>query len=297
MSVLENTVDCSVVLPHFTVQLATHRLAEPGRLELCEPVHTISLQRRLSGIQNSGRFRVPGAVPLFGSIGRVMVVPAGVPLQIRASPGPTHTVRCRVHPERLAEIIGEPLQLEPERLHGCLDVDNLHVRDLLLRLGSELESPGFAHRALVESLGHALIIEVVRHLRATPQRHGPGKVGLTEPVFRRLLERLDDMAQPPGLTELAELCGLSVRHLTRAFRERTGTSIHRHLERQRLARATALLHGSAMPVADIARELGFASPAYFATAFRRATGHAPAAYRKAQAGRAPAMDCDALKLM
>ncbi|MEY4377951.1 MAG: Helix-turn-helix domain, partial [Pseudomonadota bacterium] len=35
--------------------------------------------------------------------------------------------------------------------------------------------------------------------------------------------------------------------------------------------------------ADIARELGFASPAYFATAFRRATGHAPAAFRKAQA--------------
>lgn len=282
MAVLENLVDRSVVLPHFSVQLATHHLAAPGQLELCEPIHTIALQRRLSVSANSGRFRVPGAVPVFGSIGRVMVVPAGIPLQIRAMPGPTQTVRCRVHPERLEQIIGQPLQLEPERLHGCLDVDNVHVRDLLLRLGNELESPGFAHRALVESLGHALIVEVVRHLRATPERRGPGKVGLTEPVFRRLLERLDDMTRPPDLPELATLCGLSVRHLTRAFRERTGTSIHRYLERQRVARATALLHGSTVPVADIARQLGFASPAYFATAFRRATGHAPAAYRRAQ---------------
>jgi AraC family transcriptional regulator len=90
-------------------------------------------------------------------------------------------------------------------------------------------------------------------------------------------ERLAQSGAPPSLTELAGLCGLSVRHLTRAFRTSRRRSIGDHIAECRIEQAKQLL-GSGVSVKAIACTLGFSSPAALSTAFRRATGERPRDY-------------------
>jgi len=276
---LDNHVEHGVAGPYFSVQLATHTAAAPGNLKLYERVHTIALQRRMHSTPSLGRFDVPGASPDFGAIGRVMLVPAETPLSIRGTAASTRTVRCCFRPQHLEAIIGAPVAIEPDRLHNCLNVQAPKIRDLLIRIGDDLEAPGFAPAARLESLGYELIIALTRHLRQLPRYRALAKGGLTDRVFKRLLDRISAESPPPTLTELAALAGLSVRHLTRAFAERTGQSVHFYVEQQRLLQAMQLLHNKELAISDISRRLGFRSPAYFATAFKRLVGQAPTDYR------------------
>lgn len=280
MGLLEHRVEHTRRLPHFSLQLVSHRLSGPGDLELCEPIHTIALQRRATNQAPSGRFRVPGARSAFGAIGRVMVVPAAMPLQIRSAAADSSTVRCCIRPSHLEALTGQGSLVDIDRLHGCLDVDSRLARRLLVEIGREIESPGFAHDALLESLGRALVLEVLRYLRQTPRVPPAARVGLRESAFRRLEERIREPGTAPDLPELARLADCSVRHLTRGFRERTGLTVHQFVEQQRCALARQWLRETDLPIAVIAERLGFGSPAYFSTAFRRLVGQSPREYRR-----------------
>ena len=280
MGLLENHVERTRRLPHFSLQLVNHRLSVPGDFELCEPIHTIALQRRATDQVPTGRFRVPGARNAFGAIGRVMVVPAATPLQIRSAAADSSTVRCCIRPSHLEVLTGQSSLVDTDRLHGCLDVDSRLARRLLVEIGREIESPGDAPDALLEFLGRALVLEVLRHLRQTPRVPPSPRVGLREAAFRRLEERIREPGPAPALPELARLADCSVRHLTRGFRERTGLSVHQYVEQQRCALARQWLRETDLPIAVIAERLGFTSAAYFSTAFRRLVGQSPRAYRR-----------------
>ncbi len=277
---LDNNIERTVRAPYFSIQLATHWSSAPGDLQLCERIHTIALQRQMHLTPSLGRFEVPGASPDFDAIGRVMLVPAETPLSIRAAASPTRTVRCCFRPQHLEALLGERVVIEPERLHRCLNLHIPRVRDLLVRIGDELEAPGFAHELQIEAVGYELISEVVRHIRQAPRYSAFARGGLSDHVFGRIMQRIVEDPCAPSLSELAKLAGLSVRHLTRAFAERTGSSVHAFVERRRFDRAAQLLRETDIPVAEISRQLGFRSPAYFATAFKRNAGAAPADYRK-----------------
>jgi|JI10StandDraft_1071094.scaffolds.fasta_scaffold466463_2 AraC family transcriptional regulator len=277
---LDNEIERAVRAPFFSLQLATHQSFAPCDLQLYERIHTIALQRQMQAMPSLGRFDVKGASPDFDSIGRLMLVPAETPLSIRAGASKSRTVRCCFRPQHLEEIMGETVTFEPDRLHRCLDLRIPRVRDLLVQIGDELEAPGFAHDARVEASGYDLIAEVVQHVRHAPRYSAFKRGGLSDRVFSRILERIEDDARPPFLSELAELAGLSVRHLTRAFTERTGFSVHAFIERRRFDKAAQLLRATDMPIAEISQQLAFRSPAYFSTAFKKYAGIAPRAYRR-----------------
>jgi AraC family transcriptional regulator len=103
--------------------------------------------------------------------------------------------------------------------------------------------------------------------------------GLAGWRLRLIEERLQSSADAPTLAELAALCGLSVRQLTRGFRASRGCSIGDHIASSRVDHARRLLAGD-HSVKAIAYTLGFASPSSFCFAFRRATGHTPREYRQ-----------------
>ena len=79
---------------------------------------------------------------------------------------------------------------------------------------------------------------------------------------------------------LAESLGITYRSLRYLFAKETDTSPLRYQLEVRLARAKNLLRSSDMPIAEIARTLGFRSSWYFSHFFRRETHTSPAAYRK-----------------
>jgi AraC-like DNA-binding protein len=82
------------------------------------------------------------------------------------------------------------------------------------------------------------------------------------------------------LSRLAAECGLSVRHFARAFRQSTGMPPHRWLLKQRIERATDLLHNRVLPLADIAISCGFADQSHFTRVFTALVGVSPSAWRR-----------------
>jgi AraC family transcriptional regulator, regulatory protein of adaptative response / methylphosphotriester-DNA alkyltransferase methyltransferase len=82
------------------------------------------------------------------------------------------------------------------------------------------------------------------------------------------------------LGSLARSIATSRRQLQRVFGERH-TSFRRELQRARMTRAAELLRDDAMPVASVARAVGYRQPAQFSKAFRRHHGCPPSDLRRA----------------
>jgi len=135
-----------------------------------------------------------------------------------------------------------------------------------------------------------ILIEMARYGRrlGSPGRTGAAGQGLAPWQLRRINERLALALEQgyPGLDELAALCGISQSHLMRSFKIATGWPIHKFITEERLRAAKQMLAQGEINAKEIASRLGFRSPAYFATAFRRMTGKTPTEYRREAQARA-----------
>ena len=89
----------------------------------------------------------------------------------------------------------------------------------------------------------------------------------------------ENLRQELPLAELSGVVHMSPYHFARLFKRSTGVSPHRFLIRQRIDEARTLLAAQTVPIAEIARSVGFRTPSHFATTFRRFTGMTPSAYR------------------
>lgn len=105
------------------------------------------------------------------------------------------------------------------------------------------------------------------------------------PTARFLLRAKDLVdaryAEPITVDDLAAAAGLSRAHFSRMFSRTFGESPHAYLQSRRLERAAALLRYTDRTVADICAMVGLTSVGSFTTAFARAYGKPPAAYRAA----------------
>jgi len=169
-------------------------------------------------------------------------------------------------------------------LQGALDIRSGELRGAMLRLAGELARPGFAADLMLEALSTQVLILLQRHLQVGPARGSAGADEAAGALSPRQLRRIEDICDAPGpvptLAELARDCGISERHFSRLFRLATGHSAARFVLERRMERARDRLGGSRAPIKQIAWEAGFESPAAFATAFRRATGQSPRAFRQ-----------------
>jgi len=102
---------------------------------------------------------------------------------------------------------------------------------------------------------------------------------LTSWQMRKIEERLNEVAAPPSLVMLAELCRLSVRQLTRKFRASCGCSVGDYVSKRQIEHAKRLLSEDES-VALIAQKLGFSSTSNFCYAFKRETGLSPGNFRQ-----------------
>ena len=139
--------------------------------------------------------------------------------------------------------------------------------------------PGLAATKMLELLGAELAIELGRYCYEVAERPVTG--GLAGWRLRLIDERLDESLAPPSLQELADLCSLSVRQLTRGFRVSRACSIGDYMEQRRMEAAKRLLM-EGESVKSIAFAMGFASPSSFTFAFRRAVGTSPSTFRQRQ---------------
>ncbi len=91
----------------------------------------------------------------------------------------------------------------------------------------------------------------------------------------------DSLGQNLSISRLAQACGLSRSHFSRAFRGSTGLSPHQWLTLMRIERAKTLL-SEPRPVAEVALDCGFSDQAHLARVFSRLVGLTPSQWRRGQ---------------
>lgn len=205
----------------------------------------------------------------FERLGKVYVLPPNETMHA-CSDGISSQTSILCHIKK--DAIPEELQWTARRLEASLDVRDSNVRALLLRLAHEMRHPGFASEMLVELIVGQLGIELARYCGRVQDI--PSSGGLSAWRLRLIDERLREVREAPTLTELAALCKLSVRQLTRGFRTTRGCSIGHYVASARIDHAKRMLLGDES-VKAVAYSLGFSSPSSFCFAFRRATGVTP----------------------
>jgi AraC family transcriptional regulator len=212
-------------------------------------------------------------------LGEIFMIPPGESLHIRGGAGEQASLTCQLRTDPLHRILGQDLEWTDRRLATALDITNARVRSLLFRLTEEVRHPGFAGERMLEFLSGELVVELGRYFLETVEKPIAG--GLAAWRLRLIDERLGDDPTAPSLAEMAKLCGLSVRQLTRGFRVSRGMSFGAYVEQRRMEAAKRqLLAGES--VKTIAFAMGFASPSSFTFAFRRATGSSPSTFRARQ---------------
>lgn len=217
----------------------------------------------------------------FEPMGEMFFLPAGERIRMRSTCRDQHAIVCHFLPEAVAQWFGSDLRWTDSRLLSTLDIADANIRRLLFRIGEEIRSPGFAGETMIELMAAQVAVELARYFQGIEGDQASG--GLAPWRLRRIDERLADGSATPSLGELAALCNISVRHLTRAFRISRGRSIGSYVAEHRVDEAKRLLAGG-MTVKEVAFAMGFTAPSNFAAAFRRATGETPRDYRQ-RAGR------------
>jgi AraC family transcriptional regulator len=215
----------------------------------------------------------------YEGLGEIFLVPPGEELHIKGGAGEQASLTCQLKADALHSILGEELEWTDGRLADALDITNVRIRNLLFRLTEEVRHPGFAGSQMLEFLSGELAVELGRFCLEVVERSITG--GLASWRLRLIDERLSDDPSAPGLKELAALCNVSVRQLTRGFRASRGCSIGDYIEQRRMETAKRLLMAGES-VKTIAFSMGFASSSSFTYAFRRAVGISPSHFRTRQ---------------
>lgn len=171
-----------------------------------------------------------------------------------------------------------------EAAHAAAGGRVTHLRDpapvasLLSQVIDALDS-GPTMSALIRASGAAW--HALAHVVAAGRRN-PG------PALNPLERAVDHLrATAPhrtSVTALASMVGLSASQLSSLFREHLGVSPLQFQVQLRMARARELLDGTDLPIASVAREVGYDDPMYFSRQFSRTHGMTPTAYRERPAG-------------
>jgi AraC family transcriptional regulator len=259
-----------------SVQLVSHRWPTPVNTVFmeAEQQHVLALQQQPPQATSSGRY---SHGQNFHAIGRVLAIPAGRSVHIRATGGTVSAVRYAFGHTVFERVGGRSLEHAGE---AALDIRSNRVEQALRRLGEEASRPGFASAALVEGLGLTIMADLARYLDKTLAAPRPRRGGLSPRMLRQVTEYVEESTAAPTIEALAHLIGISPRHLSRAFRETTGRSVYEFIEDVRLRRAILLLSDTNLPLKDISFRLGFAHPCSFSTAFRKLQGETPLSYRR-----------------
>lgn len=281
MSIARISVEAELQAPGVLVQIGSYDWDKP--LETLERNTIPSLTLLLSPLHDyaEGYFALEEDKGQFSEIGDIIFAPADVHLRVRASGGPIRLVRCFFERGKLQEITGHDGRWGNDELRSCLNLKHARLRETLARLGQEALSPGLASGALTEGLGMFMAVELGRHFQAIEEHTKVSAQKLSPWQLNRITQYVENLSNYlPDVSDIAEVCGISSRHLRRLFKETTNQTIYQYSRDVWTAKAKTMLSDTKVPVKEIASCLGFADSSSFSIAFRRATGEAPKTFRQ-----------------
>lgn len=213
-------------------------------------------------------------------LGSVLFMLPGKEIRGHSPSGTIRIVICSFDRAYAESVVGPLDRLSEPQLLNALDVRSSLTSAILLRLMHEAIHPGPLSTAVIESMGHTLLVECAHWLLindSNPQPEGR----LTARDFGIMDQYLAGLSgESPSVAELAAACGFSERHFAKLFRQKTGYSVAQYIKSAQIAKAKTYLLETDLPLKEIAHRLGFSTPANFSFAFRAATGITPGKFRK-----------------
>jgi AraC family transcriptional regulator len=192
-------------------------------------------------------------------------------------------------PARLIYFYFEPVKLDVFADEGVarssltprLFFENTPLWDSALKLKRSIEGTSCENQLYFEAVGTVLMHELVNLERgASPRNESYVRGGLAMHHQRMAAAYIEAHLQEQiSLSTLADLTKLSPFHFCRAFKTSFGVPPHRYHTGRRIEHAKALLAKRDLSITEIGLTVGFSETSSFCSAFRRATGVAPRAYR------------------
>jgi AraC family transcriptional regulator len=274
------TIEGVITRPDFQIEVRRYFWETPIEptlvsLELCYLESALTLRPSGSEIDYLNRGTSDG----FVSTGNSSFIPAKQQALVRGSQGEQLVVGCLFEPS-----VFEPYrdwEWSPLELAACFNINNIDIRAAMVRLAQEATHPGHCSAALVDGLFQYLLVELSRHIRANRKVKTNTSGNLSSHQLK-LIETAVTQADHefPHTATLAELCGISPRHLARMFKNTKGMTLTDYITEARVNRAKTLLNHSDLQIKEIAYQCGFQCPSSFAHVFRKACGSTPRQYRQ-----------------
>ena len=170
-----------------------------------------------------------------------------------------------------------PQRARQLRLRDAGDIGTItQLFDACLR--EDREARPLAREAIAAHM--SLMSVALRRLIAAPE-HLPqpqsAAARLSEGLFRSLASH---KGAPLTMADHAAMLGVTPTHLSRVAKASTGKTAANLMADHTLHAARIALADTSVPIADIARHLGFGSAAYFTRFMRSQTGQTPSALRR-----------------
>jgi AraC-like DNA-binding protein len=89
---------------------------------------------------------------------------------------------------------------------------------------------------------------------------------------------INNMAEPPGLQELSEMVGLTLKKLKTGFKQVYGDSVYGFLFDYKLEYARKLLDTGTYNVNEVGVQIGYSTASHFIAAFKKKFGTTPKKY-------------------
>lgn len=146
---------------------------------------------------------------------------------------------------------------------------------------AELLAAGVAGKSsVVAALTQLFAAHLVERYARAPARAPVHRGGLPIHQVRKVEDHVaQHLAEDLSIESLAGLLGLSSSHFCHVFKESTGMTPLQFVTHQRIVRAQRLIRETSRSLIEVALEVGYASPSYFAQVFRRVAGVTPTAFR------------------
>lgn len=266
---------------HFSqgsIEVRQYTWSEPECLNFCRQNYMLS--RLLTGPRGLRPFewRVPSCARAVSAV-QMSVVPPKTTVSVGFTEGEAVIVSCVLAPDYF-EQTADIHEWSDQHTLRCLRLRSPLIRMIFDRLAQEVYFPRRGSTKVAEAFAGTLAAEVSRGLE---QPVGERSVGRLAPWqlqrVRHMIER-DTPEERLTVEEIAHRCGLSPRHLMRAFKASTGMTVHQYANEIVMRRAMAILKNDEVPLKVLAWQLGYSSASAFSAAFRQAVGCTPSDFRK-----------------
>lgn len=275
------TIESRIATPNAAVEIGTYNWLSAGEDCVRTKKYALCLTYHSELTCSQTGYSTDDACGFFGDRGTLLFVPADVYLHGRTSAGLERGAYCLFDSDWFETLTGFGRDWSADMLSACINIKSPQLIRAMSRLGQEAMAPGFASTELTQGLATLIAVELARHLRSADAKPKATIQQLSPWQLRKITSYVESLVgYAPDIDEIADLCGVSSRHLRRLFKQTTDQTIYEYARDAWAAKAKHLLSDTDLPLKEIWSRMGFASPSSFSVAFSRATGVSPKAFRQ-----------------